>query len=65
MAQENQVTPEFLASFTQAWNDKDIDKLMSHMADDCVFMASVGLETEGALWTGTEKVREGFASLWI
>jgi hypothetical protein len=28
-------------------------------------MASVGLETEGALWTGTEKVREGFASLWI
>ena len=65
MAQENQVTPEFLASFTQAWNDKDIDALMSHMADDCVFMASVGLETEGALWTGTEKVREGFASLWI
>jgi hypothetical protein len=65
MSQNNQVTPEFLASFTQAWNDKDLDKLMEHMADGCVFMASVGLETEGTLWTGTEKVREGFASLWI
>ena len=61
---KNEVTPEFLASFTQAWNDKDVDKLMEHMADDCVFMASVGTDVEGTKWEGFENVRKGFASLW-
>ncbi len=60
----NAVTPEFLATFTQAWNDKDVDKLMEHMAPDCVFMASVGNEVEGTKWEGFENVRKGFASLW-
>jgi len=61
---KNQVTAEFLATFTQAWNDQDIDKLMAHMADDCTFMASVGNTVEGAKWVGREEVRKGFASLW-
>ena len=65
MSQSNQVTPEFLASFTQAWNDQDIDKLMEHMADECTFMASVGTDVEGSKFEGREAVREGFASLWI
>ncbi len=65
MSDKNEVTPEFLAQFTKAWNDQDIDGLMSHMADDCTFMASIGMETEGSLWFGREKVREGFASLWL
>lgn len=60
----NAVTPEFLATFTQAWNDKDVDKLMEHMAPDCVFMASVGNEVDGTKWEGFENVRKGFASLW-
>jgi uncharacterized protein (TIGR02246 family) len=64
MSQENQVTPEFLVTFTQAWNDQDLDKLMDHMADDCVFMASVGTEVEGTTWVGRDEVRKGFASLW-
>ena len=64
MSKNNEVTPDFLAAFTQAWNDKDIDALMAHMADDCAFMASVGTETEGTLWEGREAVRQGFASLW-
>lgn len=64
MTKENEVTPEFLATFTQAWNDKDVDKLMEHMADDCTFMASVGTDVEGSLWVGREEVRKGFASLW-
>lgn len=61
---DNEVTPEFLASFTQAWNDHDVDKLMEHMDDNCVFMASVGTEVEGTKWEGFENVRKGFASLW-
>jgi len=64
MSGKNEVTPEFLARFTQAWNDKDIDALMDHMADDCTFMASVGTAVEGSKWVGTEEVRKGFASLW-
>lgn len=64
MSGKGQVTPEFLATFTQAWNDKDLDKLMAHMADDCTFMASVGTDVEGTRWEGREAVRQGFASLW-
>lgn len=64
MSQPDGVTPEFLARFTQAWNDKDLDALMKHMADDCVFMASVGTEVEGTKWEGRDAVRKGFASLW-
>lgn len=65
MTGKNEVDAKFLATFTQAWNDKDIDKLMEHMADDCTFMASVGSEVEGSKWIGRDKVREGFASLWV
>jgi len=61
---KNEVTAEFLATFTQAWNDQDVDKLMEHMADDCVFMASVGNEVEGSKFEGREDVRKGFASLY-
>lgn len=64
MSDGNEVTADFLASFTQAWNDQNLVALMGHMADDCIFMASVGTETEGTKWTGYDEVREGFASLW-
>jgi ketosteroid isomerase-like protein len=64
MPDKNEVTAEFLARFTQAWNEKDLDTLMDHMADDCTFMASVGIEVEGSQWIGREDVRKGFASLW-
>ena len=47
MSGKKEVTPEFLATFTQAWNDKELDKRMAHMSDDCTFMASVGTDVEG------------------
>ena len=61
MTKKNEVTPEFLATFTQAWNDKDVDKLMEHVADDdgCTFMASVGNAVEGSVGVGREEVRKG------
>ena len=64
MPDENKVTADLLANFTKAWNDQDLEALMAHMADNCVFMASVGTETEGTKWTGNDEVRKGFASLW-
>ena len=64
MSNKNEVTKAFLATFTQAWNDHDLDTLMDHMADGCTFMASVGTEVEGTKWEGRDAVRQGFASLW-
>ena len=64
MTDKNEVTREFLARFTQAWNDHDIDTLMAHMDEDCEFMASVGTGVNGAHWVGGDEVRKGFASLW-
>lgn len=64
MTGKNEVTPEFLARFTQAWNDHNLDALMAYMDEDCEFMASVGTGVNGAHWVGREEVRKGFASLW-
>ena len=55
---------EFLATFTQAWNDHDVDKLMEHMDSDCAFYASVGFDEEGTKCVGWDEVKKGFASLW-
>lgn len=65
MSEKPEVSAEFLATFTQAWNDQDLDVLMAHMVDDCTFMASVGTTVDGSKFVGREQVREGFASLWV
>ena len=54
------MTPEVLAAFSDAWTRRDLDALMSHVTDDCVYSASVGPEP-GQTWSGKEQVREGFA----
>ncbi|NQX35872.1 nuclear transport factor 2 family protein [Herbiconiux sp. VKM Ac-2851] len=54
------MTPEVLAAFSDAWTRRDLEALMSHVTDDCVYSASVGPEP-GQTWSGKEQVREGFA----
>lgn len=56
----SEMTPEVLAAFSDAWTRHDLDALMSHVTDDCVYSASVGPEP-GRTWSGREQVREGFA----
>ncbi|KQQ20708.1 hypothetical protein ASF48_08895 [Rathayibacter sp. Leaf299] len=56
----SEMTPEILAAFSDAWARHDLEALMSHITDDCVYSASVGPEP-GRTWTGREQVREGFA----
>ena len=63
MPDPNEGTLEFLARFTQAWNDHDLAMLMAHMDDTCEFMASVGTGVEGTCRAGGEGVRKDFASL--
>jgi ketosteroid isomerase-like protein len=59
-----EVTTEFLQAFADAWNRHDIDVLMSHMTDDCVFEASGGPEVCGTRYAGHEAVRAGFIEVW-
>ncbi|MCS5715571.1 nuclear transport factor 2 family protein [Herbiconiux sp. CPCC 205716] len=54
------MTPEVLAAFSDAWARHDLEALMSHVTDDCVYSASVGPEP-GRTWSGKDAVREGFA----
>lgn len=59
-------TPDiaFLQAFNKAWNDHDIEALMSFMADDCAFYAVAGPEVLGKSFIGREQVREGFQLAW-
>lgn len=58
------VTVAHLDAFAQAWNRHDIDALMSFMAEDCVFHASVGTEACGTRYLGRAAVRAGFMKAW-
>ena len=57
-------TKEFLTTFTQAWNDGDVDALMNHFHEECSFFTSVGLGMEGTKCVGREEVRRGCESLY-
>ena len=55
---------EFLTSFCDAFNRHDLDALMAHMTEDCVFDASVGPEQQGRRNVGRDAVRGGFAEVF-
>lgn len=54
----------FLESFCEAFNRHDLDALMAHLTDDCVFLASAGPGRQGARYDGQEGVRRGFAEVF-
>ena len=54
----------FLKAFNKAWNDHDIEALMSFMADDCSFHAVGGPDLLGKSFMGRDSVREGFQLAW-
>jgi ketosteroid isomerase-like protein len=58
------VTVVTLAAFSAAWNQHDIDALMSFMTDDCVFEAAAGPDACGTRHSGTQAVRKAFAGAW-
>jgi ketosteroid isomerase-like protein len=53
------MTMDRLASFGAAWRAGDVDRLMSFMAGECVFRASVGTGP-GTVFQGRDEVRRGF-----
>ena len=65
MAQSNsKVTENFLQSFADAFNAHDINAIMAHMTDDCVFEASSGPDMDGEKFTGQEQVAKAFENVF-
>jgi len=65
MAQSNnEVTVDFLQSFTDAFNAHNVKAIMSHMTDDCVFEASAGPNFDGEKFTGQKQVKEAFEKVF-
>lgn len=62
MSENSMMTVERLQAFGQAWGRGDVETLMSYMADDCVYSASVGPEP-GRTYSGRDNVRRGFEAL--
>jgi ketosteroid isomerase-like protein len=60
----SKVDLNFLESFCDAFNRHDLDALMDHMTEDCVFDASAGPEAHGRRYVGREDVRRGFADVF-
>jgi len=55
---------EQLQAYSDAWNDHDIDRIMSFMTDDCVFETGGGGERFGTRYRGYDEVRERFIEVW-
>lgn len=65
MAQSNKkVINGFLQSFADAFNAHDVEAIMSHMTEDCVFEASSGPDFDGEKFTGQEQVRKAFEKVF-
>lgn len=57
-------TDDLEAFFDQGWNRHDVDRLMTFMAEDCVFESTAGPEACGARHAGRERVRRAFARVF-
>ncbi len=55
---------EQLQQYSDAWNDHDIERIMSFMTDDCVFEPGGGPERFGTRFQGQAEVRERFIEVW-
>lgn len=64
LIQGNQIDNAFLQSFSDAWNNHDIEALMSFMTDDCIFHTVAGEGLFGNTIEGKEAVRASFEAVW-
>jgi SnoaL-like domain len=52
-----------LEAFANAWSEKNVDKLLELMTEDCIYGASVGPEP-GQTYRGKSEVRSGILSMF-
>jgi len=57
-------TSDLDAFFEQGWNGHNVDRLMTFMADECVFDSASGPEACGGRHVGREAVRRAFARIF-
>jgi ketosteroid isomerase-like protein len=57
-------TKDLDAFFEVGWNAHDVDRLMTFMADDCVFESVAGPDACGTRHVGHARVREAFARVF-
>ena len=62
--QANKVTLEFLDAFAEAFNQHDVDGILSFMTDDPVFEASAGTDIKGQVARGRDAVRRAFQDVF-
>jgi ketosteroid isomerase-like protein len=62
--QADEVTLEFLDAFSDAFNQHDVDGILSFMTDDPVFEASAGTEIKGEVARGRGAVRRAFQDVF-
>jgi hypothetical protein len=55
-------TIAMLDSFAAAYNRHDVEAIMAHMTDDCVFVSFFGPDVCGERFEGRDKVRQRVAS---
>ena len=55
---------EILELYFAAWNDHDVDRIMSLMSEDCVFETGGGSERYGTRYEGKSIVRERIIEVW-
>lgn len=51
-----------LDSFADAYNRHDVEAIMAHMSDDCVFVSFFGPDVCGERFEGRDKVRQRVAA---
>jgi len=58
------MTIEILERYSDAWNEHDIEKIMLHMAENCIFLTGGGAERYGGQYQGQVAVSERFELVW-
>jgi len=58
------LTADDLAATFDAFNRHDIDAVMAHFADDCVFYTVAGPEVHGTRIDGAAAIADAFSGVW-
>jgi ketosteroid isomerase-like protein len=58
------MTAADLATLFDAFNRHDVDAVMAHFAEDCVFNAVGGPEVHGSRFEGKAAIAAAFAGVW-
>lgn len=59
-----QLTVDDLKATFDAFNRHDIDAVMAHFADDCVFTTVAGAEEFGTKIVGRDAIAKAFSGVW-